>query len=386
MVLHVRGTLLPEREERSLWIDGGVLREDPVAGAETVADGGWLVPGLVDVHTHPGAVQPGDPFDESVLRTDLAEHAAAGVLLVRAPGSAARIPGWAHDAEGLPRVRSAGPWLATPGRFFPSWGRHVTEAELAGAAAEEAAAAQEAAFRPEAALPVGGEPGTGLGTGPAAASGPGPALAGTAGWCKIIGDWAWDEPPVPLAVLRDVTGAVHAIGGKVSVHCQTAAGCANAVAAGVDSLEHGMHLDPGLLHQMAAQGTALVPTLNAFAASAFRVRAWDPGPRRDSFLAGWASMPARAGAAYEAGVTVLAGTDTHPCGTVAEEVERLISAGLPRAAAVGAASWAARTWLGLPGLTDGAPADLVIFDEDPVAHPDVLHHPRRIILRGQILV
>ena len=240
MVLHVRGTVLPEREERSLWIDGGVLREDPVADAETVADGGWLVPGLVDVHTHPGAVQPGDPFDESVLRTDLADQAAAGVLLVRAPGSAARIPGWAHDAEGLPRVRSAGPWLATPGRFFPSWGRHVTEAELAGAAAEEAAA----------------------------------------GWCKIIGDWAWDEPPVPLAVLRDATSAVHAIGGKVSVHAQTAAGCANAVAAGVDSLEHGMHLDPGLLHQMATQGTALVPTLNAFAASAFRVRAWDPGPRR----------------------------------------------------------------------------------------------------------
>lgn len=42
-------------------------------------------------------------------------------------------------------------------------------------------------------------------------------------------------------------------------------------------------------------------------------------------------------------------------------------------------------WLGLPGLTDGAAADLVVFDEDPVAHPDVLHHPRRIILRGQIL-
>jgi imidazolonepropionase-like amidohydrolase len=385
MVLHVRGTVLPEREERSLWIDGRMIREDPVADAETVADGGWLVPGLVDVHTHPGAVQPGDPFDESVLRTDLADHAAAGVLLIRAPGSAARIPGWAHDAAGLPRVRSAGPWLATLGRFFPSWGRHVTEAELAGAAAQEAAAAREAAFLPEAAVPAGGEPGTSLGTGPAAASAPGAALAGAAGWCKIIGDWAWDEPPVPLAVLRDVTSAVHAIGGKVSVHCQTAAGCAHAVAAGVDSLEHGMHLDPGLLHQMAAQGTALVPTLNAFAASAFRVRAWDPGPRRDSFLAGWAAMPPTARAAYEAGVTVLAGTDTHPCGTVAEEAERLISAGLPWEAAVGAASWTARAWLGLPGLTDGAPADLVIYDEDPVAHPDILHHPRQIILRGQIL-
>ena len=385
MVLHVRGTVLPEREERSLWVDGGALREDPVAGADTVADGGWLLPGLVDVHTHPGAEKPGDAFDESVLHADLAEHAAAGVLLIRAPGSAARIPGWAHDADGLPRVRSAGPWLATPGRFFPSWGRHVPEAELAAAAAEEAAAAQQAASTPEAAGPAGGGPTGGLRTGQAAAPGPGPAPAAAAGWCKIIGDWAWDGPPVPLAVLRDVTSAVHAIGGKVSVHCQTAAGCANAVAAGVDSLEHGMHLDPGLLDQMAAQGTALVPTLNAFAASAFRVRAWDPGPRRDSFLAGWSSLPGTARAAYEAGVTVLAGTDTKPCGTIPQEVERLISAGLPWEAAVGAASWTARAWLGLPGLTDGAPADLVIYDEDPVAHPDILHHPRRIILRGQIL-
>src|SRR5580693_9049885 len=394
MVLHVRGTVLPERDERSLWIEGGVLREDPVAGAETVADGGWLVPGLVDVHTHPGAEQPGDPFDESVLRRHLADHAAAGVLLIRAPGAAARIPGWAHDAEGLPRVRSAGPWLATPGRFFPGWGRHVTEAELAQAAVEEAAAALEAAqdatparSGPETTPGSAAAAGTALapGTAPAAGPAPSPGPAPLAGWCKIIGDWAWDGPPVPLAILRDVTSAVHAIGGKVSVHAQTVAGCAHAVAAGVDSLEHGMHLDPGLLDQMAAQGTALVPTLNAFAESAFRVRARDPGPGRDAWLAGWSAMPGTARAAYEAGITVLAGTDTHPCGTVPQEVERLISASLPWEAAVGAACWTARAWLGLPGLTDGAPADLVIYDEDPVAHPDILHHPRRIILRGQIL-
>jgi hypothetical protein len=195
-------------------------------------------------------VKPGDPFDESVLRTDLAEHAAAGVLLIRAPGSAARIPAWAHDTEGLTRVRSAGPWLATPGPFFQSWGHHVTEADLPGAAAEEAAAAQEAASRPEVVGPAGGQPGTGLGAGQAAGSAPGAPPATAAGWCKIIRDWAWDEPPVPLAVLRDVTSAVHALGGKVSVHCQTAEGCANAVAAGVDSLEHGMHLDPRLLEQL----------------------------------------------------------------------------------------------------------------------------------------
>ena len=259
-----------------------------------MAGGGWLLPGLVDVHTHPGAEKPGDPFDESVLRAELADHAAAGVLLIRAPGSAARIPGWAHDADGLPRVRSAGPWLATPGRFFPAGAATSRRRNWPRPPLRRPQPRSEAAARPQAAGQAGREPSGGLGTGQAAASGPGPAPWPATGWCKIIGDWAWDEPPVPLAVLRDVTSAVHAIGGKVSVHGQTAAGCANAVAAGADSLEHGMHLDPGLLDQMAAQGTALVPTLNAFAASAFRVRAWDPGPRRDSFLAGWAALPSTA--------------------------------------------------------------------------------------------
>ena len=376
MVLHVRGIVLPEREQRSLWIDGGVFRAGPVAGADTVIDGGWLLPGLVDVHTHPGARNPGDPFDQAVLRADLARHAAAGVLLIRAPGAAARIPGWAHDADGLPRVRSAGPWLATPGRFFPGWGRPVTEAELVKAAVQEATASGAAAGTAAA------------GTAAAGTAAAGTAAAGstaTGGWCKIIGDWAQDEPPVRLEVLREATAGVHAAGGKVSVHAQTAPGCAHAVAAGVDSLEHGMHLDPALLGQMAAQGTALVPTLNALAAAAFRVRARPASPGRDDWLRGWTAMPAVARAAHEAGVTVLAGTDSHPCGAVAEEAERLISAGLPREAAVGAASWSARSWLGLPGLADGAPADLVAFTEDPVAHPDVLHHPSRIILRGQIL-
>jgi imidazolonepropionase-like amidohydrolase len=368
MVLRVTGIVLPGREERTLWIDGGVLREDPAAGAEPAIDGGWLLPGLVDVHTHPGADKPGDPFDEWVLRRDLADQVAGGVLLVRAPGSADRIPAWAHDEPGLPRVRSAGPWLATPGRFFPDWGRRITEAELADAAVQEATAAGRA-----------------LSGHPAAAHARAGSTGGPTGWCKIIGDWAQDEPPVPLDVLKAAVSAVHAVGGKVAVHCQTAAGCANTVAAGADSLEHGMHLDPDLLNQMAAQGTALVPTLNAFASSAFQVRAREAGPSRDLWLHGWAAMPAVTRAAYEAGVTVLAGTDTHPCGTVAEEVERLISAGLPRDAAVGAASWTARSWLGLPGLADGAPADLVAFAEDPVAHPDVLHHPRRIILRGQVV-
>ncbi|WP_272934497.1 hypothetical protein [Streptomyces sp. PSAA01] len=42
-----------------------------------------------------------------------------------------------------------------------------------------------------------------------------------------------------------------------------------------------MHLDPGLIEQMASQGTALVPTLSVFGAGADRKRAQEPSASRD---------------------------------------------------------------------------------------------------------
>lgn len=347
MVMHIRGVVLPEREERSFWIVGDRLRTEPVPGAETVVDGGWLLPGLVDAHTHPGAEEPGDAFDEEVLRRHLVGHREAGVLLVRTPGTAARMPAWVDGDPELPRVRSAGRWLATPGRFFPGAGRDIREVELAGAAVEEAAA--------------------------------------SSGWCKIIGDWRWDEPAVPLDVMTAAVEAVHARGGRVAVHCQTEEGSRNAVLAGADSLEHGMHLDPDLLDTMARQGTAYIPTLGAFAESADVWRAREPSARREHWLAGWQGMLSNVRAAHEAGVTVLAGTDTFPCGTVASESLLLARAGLPAHVALGAASWTARSWLGLPGLTDGAPADVVAYADDPTTlDPRALASPSRVILRGRV--
>jgi imidazolonepropionase-like amidohydrolase len=348
MTIQVRGIVLPEREERTFWINGDRLSTTPSPDADLVVDGGWLLPGLVDAHTHPGTEDRDHQIDDATLRRDLADHRDAGVLLVRAPGSAGRIPDWVHDDPDMPRVRSAGPWLARPGVFFPGFGRDVAVDELVAAAVEEAEA--------------------------------------SSGWCKVIGDWRPGDPTVPLDVLTAVVQAVHGAGGRVTVHCQTSEGSRNAVLAGVDSLEHGMNLDPGLIDRMAAQGTAFVPTLSVFAAGEERRRAAEPSPGRDWWLAGWAGMLPNVRAAHEAGVRVFAGTDSRPCGTVADEVEWLLKAGLPAETAIGAASWAAREWLGLPSsLVDGGPADLVAYDADPTADPSVLRRPARVVLRGRVV-
>ncbi|HEV3355156.1 MAG TPA: amidohydrolase family protein [Pseudonocardiaceae bacterium] len=348
MAFRVRGTTLPDRENRTLVIDGDRLHVDDHSTVELVSDGGWILPGLVDAHTHPGSEKPNSEYSEANLRQHLIEHRDAGVLLVRAPGSVEHVPSWVDEDPDLPRIHSAGHWLAQPGTFFEGGGRKLPYDQLVAAAVEEATASGR--------------------------------------WCKIIGDWHPDNPAVPTEVLAEVVVAVHAIGGRVAVHAMSEEACHNSVMAGVDSIEHGSHLDPGLLDRMAAQGTALVPTLTAAAGATDRMRVMERSEFVNWMLAGWEKVLPITRSAHEAGVIVLAGTDSVPFGKITTEIDWLRKAGLPTEVAVGAASWTARDWLGLTGrIADGALADLVIYDEDPLADPGVLAHPKRIILKGRVV-
>ena len=343
-VIRVRGVALPGGDVVDLYAAGDRWTADPVAGAELVAEG-WLLPGLVDAHTHPGAEAAGKPLDEAVLREDLREHVAAGVTLIRAPGLAGDPPGWFGRDDDVPRAVHAGPWIAQHGQFFDGWGRRAGLPDLPGLAAAQAA---------------------------------------RTGWAKIIADWLPGDAVLPVDVLGQAVAAVHAAGGRVAVHSQHAEGGAAAVAAGVDSLEHGMGLDPALLPQMARQGTALTPTLAVITEPLAEVRQRPDGPRKQWYLAGATVHGQLAAAAAEAGVTLLAGTDSRPCGRVIDEIRALAGAGVPAHQAIGAGSWAARSYLGITGLGEGAPADAVVYDADPRRDLGQLAAPRAVVLRGSI--
>ena len=344
-VLRVRGHALPDGEFVDLYADGDRWTTDPVAGAELVAEG-WLLPGLVDAHTHPGAAEPGDPLDEELLRADLHEHVNAGVTVIRSPGLAGDPPAWFGNDADVPRASHAGPWIAQYGQFFDGWGRRATYDELPQLAAAQAA---------------------------------------RSGWAKLIGDWVTQDEVIPESVFRAVVEAVHAVGGRVAVHSQSAAGGANAVAAGVDSLEHGMHLHPDLLTQMARQGTALTPTLSVLIGALDYLRDKPDSPMKGWMVDGVRKHAPLVAAAAEAGVTVLAGTDSRPHGRIADEIRALAATGMAPHDALGAASWGARAFLGLPGLVPGAPADVVVYDEDPRADFDQLTVPRAVVLRGRLM-
>ena len=343
MVVRIRGNALPDGEYVDLYADGDRWTTDPVRGAELVAQG-WLLPGLVDAHTHPGVLAPGDPLDEQVLREQLSQHVDAGVTVIRAPGLAGEPPSWfGVDAE-VPRAWHAGPWLAQHGQFFDGWGRRADHHEFPGIAAAQAA---------------------------------------RTGWAKIVADWGLDDEVVPVDVLTAVVEAVHAVGGRVAVHTQHAAGGVVAVAAGVDSVEHGMCLDPDLLARMAEQGTALTPTLSVLEAGLPAAHGRPDGPRKEWYVRGAGAHGQLVAAAAEAGVKVLAGTDSVPHGRISDEVRAMAGAGVRPHDALAAASWGARAYLGLPGLEPGAPADAVVYAEDPRLELNQLDSPIAVILRGR---
>ena len=178
---------------------------------------------------------------------------------------------------------------------------------------------------------------------------------------------------------------VHEAGGRVAVHATHPDACRAAVEAGADSLEHGMWLDASLLPRMAAQGTALTPTITVWAGQLDAILAEPEGPTRRFFADGLERLPWLAAQAHAAGVTVLAGTDSEPHGRIADEIRRL-AAGLPADVALGAGSWAVREFLRLPGtLADGAPADVVAFPADPRQDLAILDHPSAVMVGGHLV-
>jgi imidazolonepropionase-like amidohydrolase len=343
-ILRVRGFALPHGEPVDLYADGDCWTTDPAPNAELVAEG-WLIPGLVDAHTHPGADEPGNPLNEEMLRDDLRQHVAAGVTLIRCPGLAGDPPPWFGVDEDVPRAVHAGPWIAQHGQFFEGWGRHADRADMPGLAAAQAA---------------------------------------RSGWAKLIADWGVDDDVLPVPVLQAIVVAVHDAGGRVAVHTQHAAGGAAAVEAGVDSVEHGMCLDPSNLDRMAALGIALTPTLSVIAASLEAARHAPPSRRQEWYVPGASSHPNLAASAIEAGVTVLAGTDSRPHGRIVDEVRSLVAAGVSPHHAIGAASWTARSYLGFGGLQSGDPADATVYDTDPRLDLGQLDTPRAVIMRGRL--
>ena len=353
--LHVRGIVLPEAEHRDLYVlDGRLSYERPVTGSGTTVAAGWVVPGLVDMHCHIG-LGPQGAVDQAEQEGQARTDRDAGTLLARDCGSPSDTR-WIDDRADLPKIVRAGRHLARTRRYLPGYALEMEPADLPDAAEKQARRGD--------------------------------------GWVKIVGDWIDRDigdlaPCWPAeAVAAAIVGA-HAAGARVTSHVFGRDALQDLLAAGIDCIEHGTGLDHDLIGIMARRGVGLVPTLvniDNFPGIADRATRYPAYARHMRALHARSRDTVRT--AYEAGVPLFAGTDAGggvAHGLIAAEVRKLYEAGLPAEEALGAASWRARAFLGRPGLAEGAPADLVVYDDDPRKDPTVLGQPARILLRGAVV-
>jgi imidazolonepropionase-like amidohydrolase len=347
--------VLPEREHRDLYVVDGRVTYEPVTGATDLGTG-WIVPGLVDAHCHVGLDADG-AVDEATQEEQALADRDAGALLLRDCGSPADT-GWIDDRADLPELIRAGRHLARPRRYTRNYAHEIEPDELAAYVAQEAKRGD--------------------------------------GWVKIVGDWierdAGDLTPLwPRDAVHEAVAEAHAQGVRMTAHVFGEHALPDLIDAGIDCIEHGTGLTTDLVDRMAAQGTALVPTVKnlenfpsyadageaKFPAYAAHIRALH-ARRRETI-----------GAAHEAGVAIYAGTDAGgvlPHGLLAQEVQMLATYGLTPVEALGAASWRAREWLGRPArLDEGVRADFCVYPDDPVADLGVLSAPTRVVLRGAVV-
>jgi imidazolonepropionase-like amidohydrolase len=330
--------LLPDGEQRDLWIVGGRISDAAVDGADLLP-GRFALPGLVDAHAHvsvaPVAYRPLDAADAAATLRALAGR---GVLLVRDLGSPRSVTLEIVPGPDLPLFQVAGRVHAPRGRFYEALHDPVEPEALVTTALVE--------------------------------------VARGARWVKVIADFRDPDLSYDGPLLASLVEAVHGAGARVAAHVQWS-GVRDVVAAGVDSIEHGCSLDLATLDTMAAAGMAWTPTLTGF----LEPLPPDAPPDRRALFAGILdNFRALLAPAAARGVTILAGTDL--AGSLVDEIRHLVDFGLTPTQALRAATTNARTFLGAPALDAGGAADVVTFHDDPRDDPEVLALPAAVVLGG----
>jgi imidazolonepropionase-like amidohydrolase len=206
---------------------------------------------------------------------------------------------------------------------------------------------------------------------------------------------AEDPEPAQMtaAELEAIVDEAHRLGVRVAAHVEGLKGARLAVAAGVDTIEHGLslHREPALLDEMARRGIVLVPTLSTFHDLAERFTdAFAPAlveQAKRQLAEAYATLQA----ARAAGVTLAMGHDSGPPGDNAIELVRMVEGGLPALEGIAAATQGSARALGLPDVgtvSAGAVADLLVLDGDPLSDIGVLRDPARIwmvLQAGQVV-
>lgn len=351
-------------------------------GAEVIDLGGATVmPGLIDAHTHLLARTPDTPegYAQDLITKSQAFRALEGAANARVTLYAGFTTVRDVESEGAfyadvalrdairqglvegPRMRVSTRGIAAVGTYYPEGlspdlENPPTGAQLISGAEEARRAARE-------------------------------QLGHGADLLKLYADW--HHPTLTVEEIRAVVEEAHKAGRKVAAHAVTSEGIRNALAAGVDSIEHGHEADRAALEQIKKHGAFLVPTIGFFELALQEA----PNERARQFIDKRVqSLHAMVVLANKLGVKIVSGFDASSAqnqGRNAWELVALQRAGLPPIEVIRAATVRAAELLGLQEqvgtLEPGRYADLIALSGNPLA--DVTELQRvRFVMKGGLVV
>jgi len=191
--------------------------------------------------------------------------------------------------------------------------------------------------------------------------------------------------------MNAIVGEAHSWGRKVAAHCHGNRAAKMAIAAGVDSIEHGSFLQEDTLREMKKKHVYLVPTLFA---------GYWTGQRLDTFPPSIAAKAKAASVAVQqmfrtavkVGVPVAMGTDAgvEPHGLNAKEFSLMASYGMPPEQVLVAGTANGAELLGLTdqlgSLTAGKLADIVAVPGNPLSNMAATEHPLLVMKEGTLYV
>ncbi|MBI1850382.1 MAG: amidohydrolase family protein [Planctomycetes bacterium] len=222
-------------------------------------------------------------------------------------------------------------------------------------------------------------------------------VAHGADWIKIYADRSYYKdasghfasiPNFTLDEMRALVDESHRLRRRIAAHSMTPSGHAIALAAGVDSIEHGDVLSDDNVRLMAEHGVFLCPTLTVGAFVA---------PVRSKTNAIWKDLEMASGESFKralaAGVPIAFGTDAGGFDwdkvNQAEEFRRMVALGMTPWQAIRSATVVAAKLLEREGklgsLAPGAAADLVATSGDPLADVSVLEHVDWVMKAGALV-
>jgi imidazolonepropionase-like amidohydrolase len=238
----------------ALWIKDGLIKEiipeSQLPGNVKVinGNGGYLAPGLIDLHIHmmwDGSLNPvqtseTEGYEQMLLRavSNCQTYLRYGITTVRDIGSVDDIA--LHVAKGIkrglisgPDVIASGKTLTMTGGHDPFWARFVDGKE------EALKGVREQIFKGAEVIKVSSTGGV---------------------YGRIEGEQVGNAE-LSLEEQEVICKEAHRFGLKVASHAIGRDGIYNSVCAGVDTIEHGHFLDDELVALMEKRNTAWIPTL-----------------------------------------------------------------------------------------------------------------------------